>query len=51
MSDDAYAVSIKERNAIIEECARRIEKEWPGPGAGPAASIIRDMKIEEEVTT
>ncbi len=49
MTDDAFVVPVKERNAIIEECARRIEKEWPGPGAGPAASIIRDMKIQEEL--
>lgn len=49
MNDADYVVSTKVRNAIIEECARRIEKEWPGPGAGPAASIIRDMKIEEGV--
>ena len=32
------------RDAVIEECAQRLEREWPGPGAGPAASILRDMK-------
>jgi adenosylhomocysteine nucleosidase len=32
------------RDAVIEQCAQRLEREFPGPGAGPAASILRDMK-------
>ena len=32
------------RDVVIEECAQRLERAFPGPGAGPAASILRDMK-------
>ena len=39
------------RDAVIEECAQRLEREWPGPGAGPAASILRDMKSKDIILT
>lgn len=39
------------RDAVIEECAQRLEQEWSGPGAGPAASILRDMKSKDIILT